>query len=154
MTYDAEGRLTGINAGGGAQTETYLYDDVGGYAITDGAGNSATEALPGHIIGRVTDASGDVNGLVFNPQGQVTGSESANGASQSFIYDSAGRVTSITDANGATINFGYSGASTQPISPTPTARRGASLTTVRGASQARHGPTERRCRSNTTRTAI
>ncbi len=117
VTYDAEGRLAGINIGKGAQTESYVYDNVGGYTVTDGAGNSATVALlPGDIVGRVTDSSGNADSLLLSQQGEVTGAENANGAIQNFTYDSAGRMTSITDANGATVIFGYSGTSVLPSS--------------------------------------
>ncbi|MFG1343216.1 Ig-like domain-containing protein, partial [Xanthobacter autotrophicus] len=104
FAYDANGRLASISAGDGGGSESYTYDEAGGYTITDAAGRSITvELLPDGSVGRVSDANGQSSSLLFDANGNLTAVVGPDGTQTQLGFDDQSRLVSVTDGNGATL---------------------------------------------------
>jgi len=131
VTYDADGRRTGMTDGTG--TSSFDYDPLGRLTFSSD-GNDAfvqyTYDLAGHLTslsypngqtihrgyddaGRmtsVTDWLGHTTTFTPDPESEITTEALPNNVTASFSYDHAGQLTSITDQlnTGSTLaNFGY-----------------------------------------------
>jgi RHS repeat-associated protein len=115
--YDTAGRLVSIDLANGLETASISYDSLGGYTITNGAGQNAKVSLaPGGTVASVTDGAGNQSTLIYDAAGQLIGAQLPDGSTASFSFDNLGRLTSVTDPNGSTLVYGYTGDSTRPTS--------------------------------------
>ncbi len=101
LTYDARGRLTGMDDGSSPTTFAYL--SPGGYTITDG--NGATSTVLVDSAGQpaaITDALGHVRRVSYNGDGLPVLAVAPDGAATATSYDSRGNPSGTVDPLGDT----------------------------------------------------
>ncbi|MCC1495020.1 RHS repeat-associated core domain-containing protein, partial [Cognatishimia sp. F0-27] len=116
LSYDAQGRLSGVDAGDGLRLESVVYDGFGGLTLSVAGGSTTrVQLLPGGTTAQITDGAGNASALVFGEGGVLTGLRAPDGTLTGFDFDDQGRLLEITDANGATVSFSYQGDNPEPV---------------------------------------
>lgn len=131
FTYDAQGRLTGTSADGGADATTFAYPQPGEIAISaaggtsevfidsngelvrdiDALGNTTTIAYdPTTLLPtQITNPLGDTTNLTYDSVGNLLSETDPLGGTSTFTYNADSEITSLTDADGNTTSYNYDG---------------------------------------------
>ena len=107
-TYDARGRITGIQDGNQNQTGYHMdpWGRVHQIETAEGGKENFTYDYTGHITS-TTDANGGVITYRYNSQGKVCEIIDQEGNSEMFRYDREGRMVFHVDRNGKQVRTTY-----------------------------------------------
>ena len=108
FTYNAQGWVASTFSNGGADLQTYTYDDAGRMTVTNALRQSTTELFGSNgAVAQVQDALGNVTAVQSSTAGEVTGLASAGGSTVSATYDASGDLTGLTDPLGGSVSASY-----------------------------------------------
>ena len=107
-TYDARGRITGIQDGNQNQTGYHMdpWGRVHQIETAEGGKENFTYDYAGHVTS-TTDANGGVITYRYNSQGKVCEIIDQEGNSEMFRYDREGRMVFHVDRNGKQVRTTY-----------------------------------------------
>lgn len=114
FTYDERGRLAGQSRDGGAEPVTFSYDPVAGVNVTDATG-AVTRLLfdPSGNVGIFADALGNDTRLQYDATNNLTQIIQANGAQYSYKYDTNGNLLRSIDPLGNETDLTYTASHNQ-----------------------------------------
>jgi RHS repeat-associated protein len=119
LSYDSQGRLTGVTRSDGTPLSALSYPSPGTVAITDAVGNITTDYLDRNgRPARQTLPDGTAVAVPLNSAGEPT-MFSVGGSSEQLAYDSSGNPSSITDPAGhrTALSFAAPGALASVTAP-------------------------------------